>query len=58
MEVDKRLDLWSLEALVLTLVTSASQSKGVITANPRGSGGTTCVEEGDRASHAFPEGSR
>lgn len=37
--------LWPLEALVLTQVTSASQRKGTVTASPRGSGGTMCVEQ-------------
>lgn len=46
-------DLWPSEALVLTLVTSASQRKGALT-SPRGSGGTMCVEHRNKASHAFP----
>lgn len=50
-ELDK--DLWPSEALLLTLVTSASQWKGAITASPRGSSGTVCVDEGNKASHAF-----
>lgn len=41
-------DLWPSETLELTLVTSASQRKGAITASPRGSGGTTYMEQGDK----------
>lgn len=49
-------DLWPSEALVLTLVASASQRKEAVTASPRGSGDTRCVEEGDKARHCHEQG--
>lgn len=46
--------LWPSEALVLTQVTSVSQRKGTVTASPRGTGGTMCVEQRNKVNYVFP----
>lgn len=50
-ELDK--DLWPSEALLLTLVTVSLSVERSNNRSPRGSSGTMCVDEGNKASHAL-----